>query len=156
MLFIIVILLFISSRSLLKVSCIFSILFPRFWIIFNIITLNYFSGRLPISSSFVWSGGFLPCSFTCCVFLCLLILLNLLCLRSPFHRLQVRSSCCFWCLLPVGKVGSVGCVGFLMEGSGTCVLVDEAGSYLSGGLDHVRWCVLGCLWTYYDFRQPLC
>ena len=38
---------------------------------------------------------------------------------------------------PVGKVGSVGCVGFLMEGTGACVLVDEAGSYLSGGQDSV-------------------
>ena len=93
-LFIIVCLLFSSSRSLLNVSCIFSILFPRFWIIFTIITLNYFSGRLSISFSVVWSGGFLPCSFICCVFLCLLILLNLLCLGSPFRRLHVRSSCC--------------------------------------------------------------
>ena len=46
-LFIIVCLLFSSSRSLLNVSCIFSILFPRFWIIFTVI-LNSFSGRLPI------------------------------------------------------------------------------------------------------------
>ena len=69
---------FSSSRSLLNVSCIFSILFPRFWIIFTIIPLNSFSGRLPISPSFFWSGGFLPYSFICCVFLCLLILLNLL------------------------------------------------------------------------------
>ena len=65
--------------------------------------------------------------------LCLLILLNLLCLGSPFRRLQVRSSHCFWCLPPVDKVGSGGCVGFLVEGSGACVLVDEAGSCLSGG-----------------------
>ena len=70
-LFIIVYLVFSSSRSLLNVPCIFSILFPRFWIIFTIITLNSFSGSLPISSSFVWPGGFLPCSFICCVFLCL-------------------------------------------------------------------------------------
>ena len=35
----------------------------------------------------------------------------------------------------MGKVGSVGCVGFLVEGSGACVLVDEAGSCLSGGQD---------------------
>ena len=41
-LFIIVCLLFSSSRSLLNVSCIFSILFTRFWIIFTIITLNSF------------------------------------------------------------------------------------------------------------------
>ena len=66
-LFIIVCLLFSSSRSLLNVSCVFSILFPRFLIIFTIITLNS-SGRQPISSSFVWSGGFLPCSFICLCF----------------------------------------------------------------------------------------
>ena len=111
----------------------FSILFPRFWIIFTIIILNSFSGGVPISSSFVRSGGFLPCSFVCCVFVCLLILLNLLCLGSPFHRLHVRSSCCFWCLSLVGKFGSVGCVGFLVEGTSACFLVDEGGSCLSGG-----------------------
>ena len=44
---------------------------------------------------------------------------------------------CFWCLPPVGKVGSMGCVGFLVEGSGACVLMDEAGSCLPGGQDHV-------------------
>ena len=31
------------------------------------------------------------------------------------------------------KVGSVGCVGFLVEGTGACVLVDVTGSCLSGG-----------------------
>ena len=50
--------LFSSSTSLLNVSCILSILFPRFWIIFTIIILNSFSGRLPISSSFFRSGVF--------------------------------------------------------------------------------------------------
>ena len=131
-----------------------------FHLFYSILTttfsLNAFSGRLPISSSFVWSGGFLPCSSICCVFLCLLILLNLLCLGSLFRRLQVRSSRCVWCLPPGGKVGSVGCVGFLVEGIGACVLVDEAESCLSGGQVHVWWCVLGCLWPNYDFRQPLC
>ena len=140
---IIVCLLFSSSWSLLNVSCISFILFPRFWIIFTIIILNSFSGRLPISSSFIRSGGFLPCSFFCYVFFCLLILLNLLCLGSPFRRLQVRSSRCFWCLSQVAKVGSVGCVGFLVEGTNACVLVDEAGSFLSGGQAHVCLCVLG-------------
>ena len=57
---------------------------------------------------------------------------------------------------PVGEVGSVACVGFLVEGTGACVLVDEAGSFLSGGHVHIWWCILGCLWPYYDFRQPLC
>ena len=33
----------------------------------------------------------------------------------------------------MGKVGSVGCVGFLVERTGVCVLVDEAGSCVSGG-----------------------
>ena len=144
-LFIIVCLLFSSSRSLLNVSYIFSILFPRFWIIFTFITLNCFSGRLPISPSFVWSGAFLPFSFICCIFLCLLVLFNLLCLGSPFLRLQVYSSRRFWCVLPVGEVGSVGCVGFLVEGTGVCLLVDEAGSCLSGGQGRIRWCVVGCL-----------
>ena len=32
----------------------------------------------------------------------------------------------------MGKVGSLGCVGFLVDGTGACVLVDEAGSCLSG------------------------
>ena len=30
----------------------------------------------------------------------------------------------------MGKVGSVGCVGFLVEGTSVCVLVDEAGLFL--------------------------
>ena len=109
--------LFSSSTSLLNVSYILSIQFPRFWIILTIIILNSLSGRLPISSSFFRSGVFSPCSFICCVFFCRLILLILLCLGSPFQRLQVRSSRCFWYLSPVAKVGSVGCVGFLVEGT---------------------------------------
>ena len=56
----------------------------------------------------------------------------------------------------MAKVGSVGCVGFLVEGTSACVLVDEVGSCLSGGHVHIWSCVLGCLWPYYDFRQPLC
>ena len=77
------------------------------------------------------------------MFFYLLILLILLCLGSPFCRLPVRSSCRFWYMSPVAKVGSVGCVGFLVEGPRACVLVDEAGSCLSGGHVHVWWCVLG-------------
>ena len=55
----------------------------------------------------------------------------------PFHWLQVHSSRCFWCLPPVAKVGSAGCVGFLVVGTGAWILVGEAGSYLSGGQDQV-------------------
>ena len=36
----------------------------------------------------------------------------------------------------MAKVGSVVCVGFLVEGTGAHVLVDEAGFSLSGGQDH--------------------
>ena len=79
------------------------------------------------------------------VFLCLLILFNLLCLRSPFCRLQVRSSLCFWCLPLVDEVGPVGCVGFLLEGTGACVLVVGNGSCLSRGQGRVQWCVFVCL-----------
>ena len=74
--------LFISSRSLLNLSCIFSILvsrlltcdsilISRFWIIFTITIQNSFSGRFPISSSFVCFGGLFSCSLTCWVFLSL-------------------------------------------------------------------------------------
>ena len=48
----------------------------------------------------------------------------------------------------MGKVGSVGCVGFLVEGTSACVLVDEAGSCLSGGQVHnggVLWGVCGLI-----------
>ena len=45
----------------------------------------------------------------------------------------------------MGEVGSVGCVGFLVEVTGACVLMDGTGSCLSGGQGHVWWCVLGCL-----------
>ena len=102
-LFIIEWLFFIFSRSLLNIYCIVSILvsslvicnsilFSRFWAIFTIIILNSFSGRFHISSSFVWFGGFLSCSFTCWIFLSLFILFRLLCLGCPFCRLEVHGS----------------------------------------------------------------
>src|SRR5574337_419635 len=99
-LFIIYRLFFISSRSLLNLSCIFSILvsklficdsilISRFWINFTIIIRNSLSGRFPISSSFVWFGGHLSCSFICWLFLCLFILFKLLSLGFPFCILAV-------------------------------------------------------------------
>ena len=42
----------------------------------------------------------------------------------------------------MAKVGLVGCVGFLLEETSACVLVDEAGPCLSGGQVYVWWCVL--------------
>ena len=55
-----------------------------------------------IFSSFIWSCGFLPCSFICSIFPCHLILSNLLCLWFLFYRLQGHSSSCFWYLIPGG------------------------------------------------------
>ena len=49
---------FSYSWSLLNISCIFFILFPKFCFFFAIITLNYISSRLPSSSLFIWSVGF--------------------------------------------------------------------------------------------------
>ena len=43
----------------------------------------------------------------------------------------------------MAKIGSVDCVGFLVEGTGAWVLVGGTGSCLSGGEDCIRWCVLG-------------
>ena len=79
--------------SFLKIdSCIFSILFSRFSIIFKLIIPNYFSGNVPISY-------FLFIYLDLCVSSLFLHLCNislpfhyyffkLLCLRSPFFRLQ--------------------------------------------------------------------
>ena len=138
---------FISSMSLLNIYCIFSILvsslficnfilFSRFWIVFTIIILNYFSGRL-LNSPFVWSGGHLSCSFTCWIFLCLFILFRLLCLDWPFCMLEVCSSSLLWRFLAVGGVGRVACQGFLVREACVCVLVGGTGFLLSG----VQWSV---------------
>ena len=84
----------------------------------------------------------------------MVLLFNLRLISLTFLSLsQIKE---FSCFVVTYALGSVGCVGFLVEGTSACVLVDEAGSCLSGGQVHVWWCVLGCLWPYYDFRQPLC
>ena len=147
-LFIIDWLFFIFSRSLLDISCIFSILvsnlficnsilFSRFWIIFTIKFLNSFSDRLPISFSFVWFRGRLSCYFTYWIFLCLFILFNWLCLGWPLCMLKVCSSSLLWRLLSVGGIGLVPWQGFLARGACVCVLVDGTKSLLSG----VQWSV---------------
>ena len=116
-------------------SCIFSILvsrlficnsimFSRFWIIFTIIILNSFWGRLPISSSFILFGGHLSWSFICWVFLCL-ILFKLLSLGCPFCILAVCgvlycgiSSLCvglYRCLVKVSWLGKLVSVFWWVE-----------------------------------------
>ena len=125
---------------MLNIPCIFSIhvsslficnyiLFSTFWIIFAIIILNYFWGRLPISS-FVWFGRFLSCSSTCWVFLRLFILFRLL-IGVPF--LQAGGS---WLLLivlsaPCGWDWTSGLSRFPGWGTCVCVLVEGGGSLLS-------------------------
>jgi len=90
-----------SSQSLSLFIC-NSILFSRFWIIFTIIILNSFSGRLTISSSFVWFVGHLSCSFTYWIFLYPYILFRLICLGWPFCGLDICGSSLLWRLLPGG------------------------------------------------------
>ena len=97
---------FSSSRSLLDISCIFliyvSILFPRFWIIFTLMTLNSFSYRLPISSSFSCCCRFLACFFICKYLSVFSFCRSYCVLWSPFCRVKDHSSSCFWRLPPGG------------------------------------------------------
>ena len=95
-LFVSVCLFFNSSRFLLIYSCISSILFSRFLIIF-IIILNSFSRSLPISSSFIWTSVFLfvPSFVKYFFAFSLFFFFNLLCLRSPFPRLQGKLNSSF-------------------------------------------------------------
>ena len=94
---------FSSYRSLVNIYRIFSIVFPRSWIIFTIIILNSFSGRLPISTSFSCFSGVLSCPFIWDIILCIFILINFL-----------------WCGFCSGSYGIV------VLGSFICPLVDEA------------------------------
>ena len=137
-----------SSRSWLNIYFTFSIhactLCLRSWILFAIITLRSFLGRLPIWSSFISSCGYLACSFFCNIFLSCLVLSDLLCLWSHFCRLHgyrgTTSSTCFWCLPLVSKIGPGTCVGFLCWGLVPVPcwvelsLVPRMGKTMSGGV----------------------
>lgn len=89
LLFIINCLLLSASKRFINISCAFSIhssslfiyastLISKFWIIFTIITLNCFSGSLHNSSPFVWSCGFLSCSFSAACFSVFVIAIRLI------------------------------------------------------------------------------
>ena len=134
---------FVSSRSLLNPSCVFSILvsrlficdlilFSRFWIIFTIIIQNSLSGRFPVSSSFVWFGGHLSCSFTCWVFLCLFICLYCCVWGGLSVFWQFVEFSLLWSFLTVGGVVRVACQGFLVREACVSVLVGGVGFLLSG------------------------
>ena len=93
-------------------SCIFSSLFSRFLIIFTIIILNFFSGSLPMSSSFIWTSVFLVYSLICVVFLCLFIIFLTYCVWGPlFPGFKVEFFLSFGFCPP--KVGPVVCVSFI-------------------------------------------
>ena len=155
MLFITVCLLFSSSRSLLNVFFVFSpfyfqdfgsSLLSLFWIIFQVdwlfpLHLLGLVGYCLDPSSAVCFSVFSFC-LTYCVWG--LLFTGCRCIVSI-----VFGVCPQW-------LSFVGCVGFMVEGTSACVLVDEAGSCLFGGQVHISLCVLGCPWPYYDFRQPLC
>lgn len=83
--------------------------------------------------------GFLTCSFDCKIYLWLLVLFNLLCLRSPFYRLQIivpQSSSIF---PQLGEVGSVAYVGLMVGGSVVWTMVVRVGS-CHDCQDCVWWC----------------
>ena len=91
-LFVYVCLFFNCSRPLLIDSCIFSILFLRFLIIFTIIVLNYFSGSLPVPLHLFgllcfWFVPSFVKYFSAFSFF-LSFFLTLLCSMSLFIRLQ--------------------------------------------------------------------
>jgi len=99
---------FNSSRSLLNISYIFLISTSSLFICASfyfhyfgsslLSSLWIFSGILLISSSFIWSCGFLPWFLICCIFPCLFILLNLLCSWSPFSWKVIVPPNCGFCL----------------------------------------------------------
>ena len=55
-----------------------------------------------------------------------------------------------WLHFPLGELGLVSCIGFML-GRGvencTCLLLEWDEFFTSDGYGHMRWCVLGCLWT---------
>ena len=123
-----------------------SILFPKFWIIFNIITPNNVSDRLPISSLCVLFFFFYhtPSSAAC---LSIFSFCLIYCVWT-FHsacRLEGHSSSCLWSLLPVGGVELGPCEDFLVRGTDACFLVGVAASWFSKGKFHAQWYVMGYL-----------
>ena len=81
-LFISVCFFFSYSKSLVNISCIFSIfasiLSPRSWITFTIIILNSFSGRLASSTSVNCFSGILSCHFIWDITFCFSIMIKFL------------------------------------------------------------------------------
>ena len=112
------------------------ILFSRFWIIFTIIIIqNSLSGRFPVSSSFVWFGGRLSCSFYLLAIPLSLHLVILLYLGWPILAvcgvLFIVEFSLLWSFLTVDGVVQVACQGFLVREACVGVLVGGAVFLLS-------------------------
>ena len=139
---------FKCSISLINISCIFlvcaSILFPRFWIIFAIITLTPFTGRLPISSHLVVLIGFYLAPSSTTYFSVISFFSDLL---QPSCRLWDCSS--FYLLVSVPWL--VRLVEGLVQDSWWEGLLPDLWrlklSCPSGGQDHIRESVLVWLCT---------
>ena len=117
---------FSSSRSFLIFLIHASILFPRSWIIFTVITLNSFSGRLPVFlfplHSYGLVGFYVPPSsasyfsvISFCLTYCFYVLLSTGC------RVIVPLASVV-CPL-VSEVGPGACAGFLVGRPGACAMV---------------------------------
>ena len=106
--------------------------FSRFWILFAIIILNSFSGRLPKSSSFVLLVGIyhvpLPAGYSSvsssCLYCCAWGGLSVFWQFVEFSLLQSFVS--------VSGIVWVACQGFLVREACVGVPVGEAGFLLSG------------------------
>ena len=141
---------FISSKFMLKISFIFSNLclhsiylclqfLSKFWSIFTIIILKYFSGKLPIFSSFVWSCEFLPCFFSvACLSVLPFCLIYSVC-DLFFCRLQGHNSY-LWSLSPLGGI-VVSCEDFSWGGLVSVFWSVELD--LSKRKCCIQWCVIG-------------
>ena len=94
-------------------------------------TLNSLSDKLPVSSSFIWSFGFLLCFSICNIFLC-----HSFCLSYCFYGLLFtggRVVVPFASVVSplVGETGPGACVSFLVGRLSDCALAIETGSFPS-------------------------
>ena len=91
----------------------------------------HYLDRFSISSSFIWFGGYLSCSFTCSVFLspsCLYC-----CVWGGLSVFwQFVEFSLLWSFLAVGEDGPMTCQDFLVREACVTVLVGGTGFLLSG------------------------
>ena len=110
--------------------------FLRSRIIFTIIPLNYFSGRLPVSNSLSCSSGVLSCAFLWDIFLT--VPSSLTFCECGFCSIGCRTAVLVSAVCPLGEAGLEVCAGFLVRGPGSCMPMGGAGSCPSGGQGYVK------------------